>query len=66
MNQSELWSDEYFIDKINRTIKNEIAMLYHVRYDRKENKQEYEEWFEIFVKSLKCEVTDYDLGIFND
>lgn len=62
----ELWSHEYFIDKIERTIKNDISMYFFAHHDRKPIKEEYEKFFDLWKSQLKCEVTDYDLGIFPD
>jgi len=61
-----LWSDEYFQDQINRKIKNDISMMFYVRFERKPTKEEYEEWFEKFKNGVLCRVTNYDLGIFED
>ncbi len=60
----ELWTSEWFIKYIERVIKNEISMYYHVHHDRKPIKEEYEEMFEKWKSSLKCEVNAWDLGIF--
>lgn len=60
----ELWTNEYFIDKLERHVKNEISMKYHVQNDRIPTKEEYETTFDNWVSKLKCNVTDYDLGIF--
>jgi hypothetical protein len=62
----ELWSEEYFVNQINRYIKNEIHMYFFVKHDRKPIKEEYEEYFEKWVKQLSCEVTNFDLGIYED
>lgn len=60
----ELWTNEYFIDKIERTIKNEISMYFLANHERRATKEEYEKIFDNWVSQLKCNVTDYDLGIF--
>ena len=60
----ELWSEEYFIDLLNRRIKNDISMKYLVHHKRIPTKEEYETQFADWVSKIKCEVNDYDLGIF--
>lgn len=62
----ELHSHEYFIDKINRVIKNEISMYFYVHHKRSPTKEEYEAQFKTYKERLECVVTDYDLGIWND
>ncbi len=62
----EMWSDEYFIDKIERQFKYEISMFFHVHYDRHPTKQEYQDYFAKWQSKIICNLTDYDLGIFND
>lgn len=65
MNDIELWSEEYFIDNIERIIKNEIMMYFYVNHnERRPTKEEYEEYFKKYVDKLRCKVTDIDLGIF--
>ncbi len=60
----QLWSHEYFIDKIERIIKNEIDMYFHVHHERKATKEEYEEYFDNWKNCAKCNVTNFDLGIY--
>lgn len=71
----ELWSEEYFIDKIERTIKHEISMHHLVERDKKkENGEEilesekhpteehYKNKFSDWVSKLKFTITNFDLG----
>ncbi len=60
----DIWSEEYLIDQIEMKIKHEIDMYFYVKNDRKPNKKEYESIFADWVRKLKCEVTPYDLGIY--
>jgi hypothetical protein len=60
----KLWSDEFFIDKLERTIKNEIGMYFHVHHDRHPTKEEIESFFDKWKSRLECNITSYDLGIF--
>ena len=62
----ELWTHEYFIDKIERVIKNEISMYFHTNHNRHPTIEEYHEYFNKWISETKCNVTDYDLGIFPD
>jgi hypothetical protein len=64
VNDIELWSDEYFVDKIERTIKNEISMKFYANHERYPTQFEYEYFFRTWVSKLRCNVTDYDLGNF--
>ncbi len=61
-----LWTNEFFIDHIERTIKRDISMYFHVNHERNPSKEEYEEYFKKYIDQLKCNITDFDLGIFND
>lgn len=60
----ELWTNEYFVDLIERQIKYQISMYFHVHHDRKPTAEEYKEYFEMWKAQAECNVTDYDLGIF--
>jgi hypothetical protein len=60
----ELWSDDYFMDMIERKIKNEIDVKFFVHHHRKPTKHEYESIFADWVSKLNCQVTDFDLGIY--
>lgn len=66
MNDADFWNDEYFIQLIERKIKHEIAMYFHVHYDRHPKEEEYLEYFNDWTSKIKCNVTDYDLGVFED
>lgn len=66
MNEPKLWTDEYFIDYIERKIKHDISMKYFVHHERKPTKEEYEFEFKSWISQLKCEVNDFDLGIYYD
>lgn len=60
----ELWTNEYFIDLIERKIKHEIATYYNVHFDRNPSKIEYEQCFNDWKNCITCNVTNYDLGIY--
>lgn len=62
----ELWSHEYFLDLMNRHMKHEIAMFFHVHHERKPTAEEYKEHFNKYLSQMTCEVTNYDLGIYED
>jgi hypothetical protein len=62
----DLWTDEFFVSVIERKIKHEISMKFLVTQNRQPTKEEYESTFHDFVGKLKCNVTDYDLCIYND
>lgn len=61
----ELWSEEYFIDQMNRKMKYEIDMHFLVKYDRKPTKEEFESFFKDWNSKMFCEVTNNDLGKFD-
>jgi hypothetical protein len=61
----ELWTDEYFIDYIERSIKSQIDMKFFISEKRKPTKQEYKFIFTNWVSKLKCQVTNFDLGIYD-
>jgi hypothetical protein len=62
----ELWTDEYFLDLINRYIKHQIQMYFHVHHNRFPTKEEYEKFFKKWYEKLRCKLTNYDLGIFDE
>lgn len=66
MSELEIFNTEYFIDRIERMIKNEISMMFYVHANRRPTAEEYQECFENWKKCLRCVVEDFDLGIFND
>lgn len=58
----ELWTEEFFIELLERKVKNEISMYFYVHHDRNPSKEEYEQFFDRWKSSLKCIVNNYDLG----
>lgn len=66
MNQPTLWSEEYYLDQIHRTIKSQISMKFYMELNRRPTKEEYENIWSLWIAKLKLDVTNYDLGIFND
>lgn len=50
-------------DKVERTIKHEINQMFYENHSRYPTKEEYEEYFKQTVSNIKCNVTDFDLGI---
>jgi hypothetical protein len=61
INGIELWSDEYFIESIEKYVKYQISMKFSPE-NRHPTSQEYDYYFRTWVSKLKCDLTDYDLG----
>lgn len=66
MSEPDLWSEQYFIDQIERKIKNEISMKYFVQHERRPTVDEYKNIWSQWTQSLKLNITDFDLGIYDE
>lgn len=55
-----------FYDKIERILKFEISQMFFENQNRLPTKEEYENYFLEALRNVKCNVTNYDLGIFEE
>lgn len=66
MSEKNLFSDEYYIEYIGRRMKLYIQDQSFYFKERYPTREEYIEKFNDWKSKLKCEVTNYDLGIYNE
>lgn len=60
------YSDDYFLDVIEKKIKFEISMKYYVRHNRHPTKEEYEKEWNEWIPALMLNVSNKDIGNFDE
>lgn len=53
-------------DNVERKIKFEINQMFYENQNRYPNEEEYKYFFLKVISNIKCNITNYDLGIFDD